>query len=164
MSNTNLLICVSQCWPGHTDDEPGNLNQQLSNQVVKVVSLVETTTGMPLAMDSMATSPKVSRSLDGMMTARALRRCVPMVFATWAECEARNEELRALLEEGKPLEAIQALYAQRYGSHALAVTPNEGWSRARWAVPRPSPPPPNVSPPCWCRRASSRAPSRSWAR
>lgn len=48
---------------------------------------------------------------------------------------ARRAELRALLEEGKSIEAIQALFAQRYGSHALAVPPNEGGSRALWAVP-----------------------------
>lgn len=48
---------------------------------------------------------------------------------------ARRNELRALLEEGKALEVIQELYAKRYGSHALAVPPNTGGSRALWALP-----------------------------
>jgi cytochrome c-type biogenesis protein CcmH len=48
---------------------------------------------------------------------------------------ARRDELRALLDQGKNIEAIQELYAKRYGMHALAVPPNTGGSRALWAVP-----------------------------
>jgi cytochrome c-type biogenesis protein CcmH len=48
---------------------------------------------------------------------------------------ARRDELRALLDQDKTIEAIQELYAKRYGMHALAVPPNTGGSRALWAVP-----------------------------
>ena len=48
---------------------------------------------------------------------------------------ARRGELRALLEEGKPIEEIQKLYSNRYGMHALAVPPNAGGARALWALP-----------------------------
>ena len=54
---------------------------------------------------------------------------------TCGTAHARRDELRELLEDGKGIEEIQGLYAQRYGMQGLAVPPNKGIGRAVWAVP-----------------------------
>lgn len=54
---------------------------------------------------------------------------------TCGTAHARRDELRELLADGKGIEEIQGLYAQRYGLQGLAVPPNKGIGRAVWAVP-----------------------------
>jgi len=54
---------------------------------------------------------------------------------TCGTAHARRDELRELLADGKGIEEIKNLYAQRYGMQGLAVPPNKGIGRAVWAVP-----------------------------
>jgi cytochrome c-type biogenesis protein CcmH len=54
---------------------------------------------------------------------------------TCGTAHARRDELRELLADGKGIEDIKNLYAQRYGMQGLAVPPSKGIGRAVWAVP-----------------------------
>jgi cytochrome c-type biogenesis protein CcmH len=54
---------------------------------------------------------------------------------TCGTAHARRDELRELLADGKGIEEIKNLYAQRYGLQGLAVPPSKGIGRAVWAVP-----------------------------
>ena len=47
----------------------------------------------------------------------------------------RREELRAMLAKGMDIQAIQKAYADRFGTHAVALPPNSGASRLIWAAP-----------------------------
>jgi cytochrome c-type biogenesis protein CcmH/NrfF len=47
----------------------------------------------------------------------------------------RRDELRQELAAGRPIAAITAAYAERFGPQALAVPPNEGASRALYLLP-----------------------------
>lgn len=47
----------------------------------------------------------------------------------------RREELRAMLQDGMSIQAVQKAYAARFGSQSLAVPPNEGASRLIWLAP-----------------------------
>ncbi len=47
----------------------------------------------------------------------------------------RREELRGMLAQGLSIEAIQKAYADRFGTHAVALPPNSGASRLIWALP-----------------------------
>lgn len=47
----------------------------------------------------------------------------------------RRDELRAMLQDGMSIQAVQKAYAARFGSQSLAVPPNEGASRLIWLAP-----------------------------
>ncbi|HTJ82208.1 MAG TPA: cytochrome c-type biogenesis protein CcmH [Polyangiaceae bacterium] len=47
----------------------------------------------------------------------------------------RRDELRAMIDSGMGMEAIQQAYVKRFGDQALAVPPNSGASRLVWAFP-----------------------------
>jgi len=47
----------------------------------------------------------------------------------------RRDQLRAMIDQGMGMEAIQQAYVAKFGAQALAVPPNSGASRLVWALP-----------------------------